>query len=99
MVVSPYSAQVAEIQYRLGQKYENHVSFTVKVRSIDGCQGGEEDIVIVSTVRSNRGGSIGFTSNPNRTNVALTRARYDFKFVSNILSSFRFFSLTIYWRF
>ncbi|KAM7484789.1 hypothetical protein LguiA_000798 [Lonicera macranthoides] len=76
MVVSPYSAQVAEIQYRLGQKYENHVCFTVKVRSIDGCQGGEEDIVIVSTVRSNRSGSIGFTSNPNRTNVALTRARH-----------------------
>ncbi|KAI3942867.1 hypothetical protein MKW92_012849 [Papaver armeniacum] len=43
--------------------------------SIDGFQGGEEDIIIISTVRSNSEGSIGFLSNLQRTNVALTRAR------------------------
>ncbi|KAA8532336.1 hypothetical protein F0562_032409 [Nyssa sinensis] len=74
-VVSPYTAQVAAIQQKLGQKYENHCSFTVKVKSIDRYQGGEDDIIILSTVRSTSGGSIGFISSPHRTNVALTRAR------------------------
>ncbi|KAK2965394.1 hypothetical protein RJ640_001471, partial [Escallonia rubra] len=75
-LVSPYSAQVAAIEQKLGRKYENHDSFRVKVRSIDGYQGGEQDIIILSTVRSNRRGSIGFTSSPRRINVALTRARH-----------------------
>ncbi|GJZ41734.1 UvrD-like helicase, ATP-binding domain, P-loop containing nucleoside triphosphate hydrolase [Tanacetum coccineum] len=39
-------------------------------------QGGEEDFIILSTVRSNSHGSIGFISCPQRTNVALTRARH-----------------------
>lgn len=78
-VVSPYSAQIAEIQQRLGSKYENLGNFSVKVRSIDGFQGGEEDVVILSTVISAGRRSVGFISSPQRTNVALTRARYDFK--------------------
>ncbi|KAG5240587.1 P-loop containing nucleoside triphosphate hydrolases superfamily [Salix suchowensis] len=64
-VISPYTAQVVAIQEKL-----------VKVSSIDGFQGGEEDIIIISTVRSNRGGAIGFMSDPRRINVALTRARH-----------------------
>ncbi|CAK9141766.1 unnamed protein product [Ilex paraguariensis] len=75
-VVSPYAAQVVTIQDKLGRKYENLDGFAVKVKSIDGFQGGEEDIIIISTVRSNKGGSIGFMSSPQRTNVALTRARH-----------------------
>lgn len=67
---------MSEIQRRLGRKYEDHDNFMVHVRSIDGFQGGEDDIVIISTVRSNQRGSIGFTSIPQRVNVALTRARY-----------------------
>ncbi|KAF9624453.1 hypothetical protein IFM89_011461 [Coptis chinensis] len=39
-------------------------------------QGGEEDVIIISTVRSNGNGSVGFLSNRQRTNVAITRARY-----------------------
>ncbi|KAK9117954.1 hypothetical protein Scep_016047 [Stephania cephalantha] len=38
--------------------------------------GGEEDIIVISTVRGNAGGSIGFLSNLQRTNVALTRAKH-----------------------
>ncbi|KAJ0038634.1 hypothetical protein Pint_21978 [Pistacia integerrima] len=75
-IVSPYSAQVGAIQEKLGGKYENSDGFTVKVKSIDGFQGGEEDVIIISTVRSNRNGSIGFLSKPQRINVALTRARH-----------------------
>ncbi|KAL3635036.1 hypothetical protein CASFOL_022090 [Castilleja foliolosa] len=75
-VISPYAAQVAAIRYRIRRKYENHKGFIVKVNSVDGFQGGEEDIIIISTVRSNKGGSIGFLASPQRTNVALTRARH-----------------------
>jgi superfamily I DNA and/or RNA helicase len=74
-VISPYAAQVVAIQERLGRMYDNLDGFAVKVKSVDGFQGGEEDIIIISTVRSNNYGSIGFISNPQRTNVALTRAR------------------------
>ncbi|XP_059650770.1 probable helicase MAGATAMA 3 [Cornus florida] len=73
-VVSPYAAQVVEIQEKLGQKYEKLDGFMVKAKSIDGFQGGEEDIIIISTVRTNSGGFIGFLASPQRANVALTRA-------------------------
>ncbi|XP_038876924.1 uncharacterized protein LOC120069278 [Benincasa hispida] len=75
-VISFYAAQVSAIQGRLGQKYEKSDKFTVKVKSVDGFQGGEEDVIILSTVRSNRRKNIGFISNSQRINVALTRARH-----------------------
>lgn len=75
-VVSPYAAQVMVIQERLGRKYESIDGFSVKAKSVDGFQGGEEDIIIMSTVRSNSGGSVGFIANHQRANVALTRARH-----------------------
>ncbi|RZC51571.1 hypothetical protein C5167_019991 [Papaver somniferum] len=74
-IISPYAAQVAAIQEKLGHKYEKLKYFAVRVKSVDGFQGGEEDIIIISTVRSNKEGSIGFLSNLQRSNVALTRAR------------------------
>ncbi|KAJ3708112.1 hypothetical protein LUZ61_011817 [Rhynchospora tenuis] len=82
-VVSPYNAQVKLIQEKLGKTYDLHDGFKVKVRSIDGFQGGEEDIIIFSTVRSNSTGSIGFLSNINRTNVALTRAKHCLYIIGN----------------
>ncbi|XP_058090435.1 uncharacterized protein LOC131236918 [Magnolia sinica] len=75
-VVSPYSAQVNAIQEKIANQYEMHNGFSLKVRSVDGFQGGEMDIIILSTVRSNSKGSVGFLANFNRTNVALTRARH-----------------------
>ncbi|KAK7372271.1 hypothetical protein VNO80_05646 [Phaseolus coccineus] len=76
-IISPYKAQVYEIQ----QKVKNYISvsdslFSVSVRSVDGFQGGEEDIIILSTVRSNRSGKVGFLCNKQRANVALTRAKH-----------------------
>ncbi|XVE85520.1 hypothetical protein DITRI_Ditri17bG0097300 [Diplodiscus trichospermus] len=82
-IISPYAAQVAAIQKKLGRKYKNLDGFTVKVKSVDGFQGGEEDIIIISTVRSNSSGAIGFVANPQRTNVALTRARHSLWIVGN----------------
>jgi superfamily I DNA and/or RNA helicase len=74
-VVSPYKGQVRAIQEKLGRAFEMHEGFSVKVRSVDGFQGAEEDVIIFSAVRSNRTGKIGFLADLNRTNVALTRAK------------------------
>lgn len=75
-MVSPYASQVQEICGKVMSKFDNQKGFNLTVKSIDGFQGGEEDIIILSTVRSSSGGSIGFLENHNRTNVALTRARF-----------------------
>ncbi|KAK9989209.1 hypothetical protein SO802_029448 [Lithocarpus litseifolius] len=76
-VISPYKTQVYAIREKVKRYSEYSDSgFSVSVRSVDGFQGGEEDVIIISTVRSNYSGSIGFLSNLKRANVALTRARY-----------------------
>lgn len=83
-VISPYKGQVCLIQEKIGNKYANYKeNFAVNVRSVDGFQGGEEDVIIISTVRCNGNGSVGFLSNHQRTNVALTRARYCLWIVGN----------------
>ena len=76
-VVSPYKGQVLAIQEKLAVAgaYAMHDGFSVKVRSVDGFQGAEEDVIIFSAVRSNTAGKIGFLADINRTNVALTRAK------------------------
>ncbi|XP_037493694.1 uncharacterized ATP-dependent helicase C29A10.10c-like [Jatropha curcas] len=88
-VISPYAAQVVAIQDKLSSKYEKVDGFSVKVQSIDGFQGGEEDIVIISTVRSNSSGGIGFVSDPRRVNVSLTRARHCLWILGNERTLFR----------
>ncbi|XP_009349620.2 NFX1-type zinc finger-containing protein 1 homolog [Pyrus x bretschneideri] len=77
-VISPYTAQVNAIQERVKEYSEVSTGsdFSVSVRSVDGFQGGEEDLIIISTVRCNRKGSVGFLSNHQRANVVLTRARH-----------------------
>ncbi|XP_062076348.1 uncharacterized protein LOC133781392 [Humulus lupulus] len=75
-IVSPYAAQVVEIQTQLGFRYNEKNGFQVKVKTIDGFQGGEEDIIIMSTVRCSGSHSLDFISKPQRINVALTRARH-----------------------
>ncbi|KAG6521686.1 hypothetical protein ZIOFF_018811 [Zingiber officinale] len=90
-VICPYSAQVASLEDKVRKMLPLHSNVSVKVSTVDGFQGSEEDVIILSTVRSNADGSIGFVSNPNRTNVALTRAS---KYKGSIHRSAK----AIYWR-
>ncbi|CAL2229725.1 unnamed protein product [Prunus armeniaca] len=70
-------AQVNAIQLRVRNYCEvSGTDFSVSVRSVDGFQGGEEDVIIISTVRCNGNGSVVFLSNCQRGNVVLTRARH-----------------------
>ena len=83
-VVTPYRAQKRLILSLLQkhQPLKKATSF-IKVNTVDGFQGREEDVVIVSTVRSNPHGGIGFLADSRRMNVAMTRARHSCVVVGN----------------
>ncbi|CAM0948100.1 unnamed protein product [Alopecurus aequalis] len=75
-ILSPYNAQVRAFQEKLEKLYSSYDGFSLKIKSVDGFQGGEEDIIIISTVKSNEYGAVGFLKDTKRTNVALTRAKH-----------------------
>lgn len=70
-VISPYDAQVQ----RLRQLLAPHVDAGLEVDTVDGFQGREKEAVVVSLVRSNDAGEVGFLADVRRMNVAITRAR------------------------
>jgi len=67
-VIAPYAAQVRFLRNRLQIT-------DLEIDTVDGFQGREKEAVILTFVRSNADGEIGFLSDTRRTNVALTRAR------------------------
>lgn len=71
-VISPYAGQVKTIQTFLA---DDLLLRHVEVKTVDGFQGREKDTVIISTVRSNVNGDVGFLKDWRRLNVAITRAR------------------------
>ncbi len=75
-IISPYRAQVQLIRQMLKQ-HEPLKPFRrrITVNSVDGFQGQERDIIVISLVRSNEEGQIGFLRDLRRMNVAITRAR------------------------
>jgi hypothetical protein len=67
-VIAPYAAQVRRLRDQLPMP-------GLEIDSVDGFQGREKEAVVISLVRSNPQGEIGFLADVRRTNVALTRAR------------------------
>ncbi len=75
-IISPYRAQV-QLLRQLLRKNESLKPFRrfITVNTVDGFQGQERDIIVISLVRSNDEGQIGFLRDLRRMNVAITRAR------------------------
>jgi superfamily I DNA and/or RNA helicase len=67
-IISPYAAQVRLLRERLS-------GLPIEVDTVDGFQGRETEALLISLVRSNADGEIGFLKDVRRMNVALTRAR------------------------
>lgn len=75
-VISPYRAQVQYLR-RLIKKDEFFKPYRhlITVNTVDGFQGQERDVIVISLVRANDEGQIGFLRDLRRMNVAITRAR------------------------
>ena len=66
-IISPYAGQVSAIKEKVNSK--------IRVSTIDSFQGQEKEIIILSLVRSNDDGKIGFLKDYRRMNVAITRTK------------------------
>lgn len=70
-VISPYNAQVSLIKKSLvDDKFK-----AIEVSTVDGFQGREKEVIIISLVRSNENGDVGFLRDKRRLNVAMTRPK------------------------
>ncbi|XP_029812188.1 DNA-binding protein SMUBP-2 [Suricata suricatta] len=69
-VITPYNLQVDLLRQSLALKHPE-----LEIKSVDGFQGREKEAVVLSFVRSNRKGEVGFLAEDRRINVAVTRAR------------------------
>jgi len=69
-IITPYAAQIKAIKRRLEAR-----DLSIETRTVDGFQGQEREVILISFVRSNPKGEIGFLRDARRLNVAITRAR------------------------
>lgn len=91
-VIAPYAAQVRWLR-------QHAVHDQLEIDTVDGFQGREKEAVVISLVRSNLSGEIGFLSDARRMNVALTRARRKLIVIgdSATLASSEFFQSLLQW--
>ena len=83
-IISPYKAQVGVLR-RMAAKSRTlaPVRERLSINTVDGFQGQERDIILISMVRDNERGSIGFLKDLSRMNVAITRAKCKLIVVGN----------------
>lgn len=75
-IISPYKAQVERLKKGITEKFPDVMKNNrIQIQTVDGFQGGEKDVIIVSLVRSNDSEEVGFLSDERRLNVAFSRAR------------------------
>ncbi|PSS22633.1 hypothetical protein PHLCEN_2v3060 [Hermanssonia centrifuga] len=96
-IIAPYVAQISLLTrlFNLDVKYKNRFESVlgsqramqladIEIKTVDGFEGREKDVIIFSTVRNNDGGHIGFLADRRRLNVGLTRAKRGLFVVGNI---------------
>lgn len=75
-IISPYQAQVQYLRHLLKtDPFFAPYRSLISINTVDGFQGQERDVIVISLVRANDQGNIGFLSDLRRMNVAMTRAR------------------------
>jgi superfamily I DNA and/or RNA helicase len=75
-IITPYSAQVDELDKLAdASPILEPLSRLMAINTVDAFQGQERDVIVISFVRSNEKGEVGFLGDIRRTNVAMTRAR------------------------
>ena len=83
-IITPYRGQARLIRRLLKmQHYFRKLKRHITVGTVDGFQGQERDVIVISLVRDNAEGSIGFLRDLRRMNVAMTRARMKLIIVGN----------------
>ncbi len=84
-LISPYRAQVRYLRSILKKlPFFKPFRRLISVDTVDGFQGQERDVIVISLVRSNDDGNIGFLRDLRRMNVAMTRARMKLIIVGNV---------------
>lgn len=74
-IISPYKEQIRVLKEVFRKKYGQNILNEIDFNTVDGFQGQEKEIIIMSCVRASETGNVGFLSDVRRMNVALTRAR------------------------
>ena len=74
-IIVPYLAQKSLVWNSLRQRIPRENFLRLHINTVEGFQGNEKDFIIISLVRSNANGSVGFVDDDQRMNVMLTRAR------------------------
>ncbi len=84
-IISPYRAQVQYLRSLIKKReFFKPYRSLVSVNTVDGFQGQERDVILISLVRSNEEGQIGFLRDLRRMNVAITRARMKLIILGNV---------------
>ncbi len=74
-IITPYNAQISELEASIQPSGPDWQALKIEIAAIDAFQGRDRDIVLYSTVRSNKNAQFGFLRDRRRLNVALSRAR------------------------
>lgn len=88
-IITPYKCQLTLLRSRFSSAFGSNVSADIEFNTVDGFQGREVDILVLSTVRASSSSSgtisssIGFVADVRRMNVALTRARLSLWILGN----------------